>query len=607
MGLLDVFRGRQSGVEVERSAPLALAFDEWAAMASSFMYSGVQYTLPGASQENIGSSFPGLARGAAKGNGIVFACIANRVDLFSEARFMYRRLRNGRPGDLFGTADLGLLNRPWEGGTTGDLLARMLQYVDIAGNAYVALRPGRLTPLRPDWTSIIAGVPGNPDASIWHRDARVLGYMYQEGGPGGGNEPDFFLPEEMAHFAPRPDPEARFRGMSWLTPIIRQIMADKAMDDHKLAFFENGATPNIAVKLDTDSLEKFKAFVAEFDKNHAGASNAYKTMWLAAGADVVPVGTDLRQLDFKITQGAGETRIAAAAGVPPVIVGLSEGLAAATYSNYSQARRRFADQTMRPLWRNACASLARITRVPGDAELWYDDRDIKALQEDQEDSARIMQIDASSAQTLVNSGFTPESSVAAIAARDLTLLVHTGLLSVQLQDPTAAPPDAPDASEDDEVPAKRDDPLDMLEHELMRMLRDQDDRHISVNVNTPDVTVLPASVTVEPAQITLEPQRFEEGAIQVRVDPPDVNVTVEPAAVTVEPTRFEEGAIQVTVEPAEAPNVSVNVEPAQVTVERSGKRTVDFGDGRSATVVDGDVKKITYDDGREVTITEVDE
>jgi hypothetical protein len=246
--------------------------------------------------------------------------------------------------------------------------------------------------------------------------------------------------------------------------------------------------------------------------------------------------------------------------------------------------------------------------VPGDAELWYDDRDIKALQEDQEDSARIMQIDASSAQTLVNSGFTPESSVAAIAARDLTLLVHTGLLSVQLQDPTAAPPEAPDMSGDDEVPpAKRDDPLDMLEHELMRMLRDQDDRHISVNVNTPDVTVLPASVTVEPAQITLEPQRFEEGAIQVRVDPPDVNVTVEPAAVTVEPTRFEEGAIQVTVEPAEAPNVSVNVEPAQVTVERSGKRTVDFGDGRSATVVEGDVKKITYDDGREVTITEVDE
>ena len=30
---------------------------------------------------------------------------------------------------------------------------------------------------------------------------------------------------------------------------------------------------------------------------------------------------NLKELDFKSTQGAGETRIAAAAGVPPVIVG----------------------------------------------------------------------------------------------------------------------------------------------------------------------------------------------------------------------------------------------------------------------------------------------
>jgi phage portal protein BeeE len=60
-----------------------------------------------------------------------------------------------------------------------------------------------------------------------------------------------------------------------------------------------------------------------------------------------------------VTQGAGETRIAAAAGVPPVIVGLSEGLQAATYSNYSQARRRFADGTMRPLWRNAAVARER--------------------------------------------------------------------------------------------------------------------------------------------------------------------------------------------------------------------------------------------------------
>ncbi len=428
MGFLDIFRGPQ--VE-ERDA--AIGFDDWISILGQFQFGGVNYTLGGDKQEDVGGSFTAMARGAYKGNGVVFACIANRVDLFSEARFMFRRIRNGRPGDLFGNADLGPLNVPWEGGTTGDLLARMFQYVDIAGNAYVVRRGPYLTPLRPDWVAIVGGVPGNEDASIWHPDAKVLGYSYTEGGHGSGKDPVFYLADEVAHFAPRPDPEARFRGMSWITPIVREVMADKAMNDHKLAFLENGATPNIAVKLNVDDLEKFKSFVSEFRKQHEGAVNAYKTMFLAAGADVVPVGTNLQQLDFKVTQGAGETRIAAAAGVPPVIVGLSEGLAAATYSNYAQARRRFADQTMRPLWRNACASLARVIKVPSDAELWYDDRDIKALQEDQKDAADIQSTNAQTIKALVDAGFESDSVVKSVTAQDLTLLQHTGLFSVQLQ------------------------------------------------------------------------------------------------------------------------------------------------------------------------------
>ncbi len=430
MGVLDIFRGKPV---VEERSNLSLSFDDFTSMLNQFSFGAVNYTLVGEKQENIASNFLSVTRGGYKANGVVFACIANRVDLFSEARFMFRRIRNGRPGDLFGNADLQLLNTPWEGGTTGDLLARMLQYVDIAGNAYVVRRAGMLTPLRPDWVSIIGGVQGNEDASVWHPDAKVLGYQYTEGGPGSGQDPQYFMASEVAHFAPRPDPEARFRGMSWLTPVVREIMADKAMTEHKLAFMENAATPNIAVKLNVDDLEKFKAFVGEFNAQHSGAVNAYKTMFLAAGADVVPIGTNLQQLDFKVTQGAGETRIAAAAGVPPVIVGLSEGLAAATYSNYSQARRRFADQTMRPLWRNVCASLAPIIKVPSDAELWYDDRDIKALQEDQKDAADIQATNAQTIKALVDAGYESDSVVKAVTAQDLSLLQHTGLFSVQLQ------------------------------------------------------------------------------------------------------------------------------------------------------------------------------
>ena len=1062
MGVLDVFRRPRVEV-VERSTPYALSFDEWAGLISSFAFNGVNYTLPGSAQENIGASFTGLARGGYKGNGVVFACMLNRMLLFAEARFMFRRLRGGRPGDLFGTGELRLLNEPWSGGTTGDLLSRMIQHVDIAGNAYVARRAGRLVPLRPDWVTIIGGVTGDADATVWHPDAEVLGYAYQEGGPGSGKDVELFLAEEVAHFAPIPDPEARFRGMSWLTPVVREVMADKAMNDHKLAFFENGATPNIAVKLNVDDLAKFQAFVKEFRSQHEGATNAYKTMFLAAGADVTPVGVDMKQLDFKITQGAGETRVAAAAGVPPVIVGLSEGLAAATYSvpgeqtvwtsdgprqigeiragdrvwkleagevvlgtvtwqgqtgvspvyeiktknrtfratgnhpvlmpdgswklvsdltcedrvltpvglpdqggralpdgteatpdamrwlgafigdgslsdggqvrmsipvedrvrdyyeqlpprlftkaangqwsapgrraddgltdtmvklrnqgltfkqireemqvglhpmsirdrvavatrvyegerlpvrvsecrngfqfysveaarwlvamgaagnaktkrvpswvfglaedlrleflagvvdtdgsigrdgrltihfanedlvrdvrmllvscgiqcsnivkyrypatvlpnpgrqdeyaawrftassavavaripfadelyrdrvtrnhpqgggglarmtrtqhrnrpngtgvykivsitrgevavpvydievdggdnvfladgvavhnsNYSQARRRFADGTMRPLWRNAAGSLARIINVPSDAELWYDDRDIPALQEDQKDAAEIQSTRSRSIKMLLDAGFTAESVVAAVTNEDFTLLNHSGLFSVQLQPPGASQPAQPPLPAPSNGNGKRSDlPLELLE----RLLPQRDERPINLNfqppdinvdVQTPAVTVGQPSITmeptrfeegaiqvhmappdvnvnVEPTQVTLEPQRIEEGAIQVHTHmetpkPADVNVVVEPAQVTVEPPRFEEGSIQVNVDAPASPDVNVTVEAPSVTVERGGKRRVDFGDGRTATVTEGDAKRILYDDGREVTITEVDD
>ena len=38
-------------------------------------------------------------------------------------------------------------------------------------------------------------------------------------------------------------------------------------------------------------------------------------------------------------------------------------------------------------------------------------------------------------RTFTDAGFTPESAIAAVQANDMSLLVHTGLFSVQLQPP----------------------------------------------------------------------------------------------------------------------------------------------------------------------------
>jgi phage portal protein BeeE len=412
-----------------------ISIQSWFELMTAFNYQGVTYSLPNAAQEEI-RDYTGLIRGAYKTCGVVFACMDVRSKLFSEARFQFRRRTNGRPGPFFGNAELALLETPWPGGTTGDLLTRMMQQVDLAGNTFVARRRWGLTLLRPDWVDIITGsTSDDPDVTSWDVDAQVLGYLYHVGGRHQGGKKITFLPSEVAHWAPIPDPEAKFRGMSWLTPVIREVMADKAATQHKQSFFENGATPNLMVKFALDNVEAMRPWIELFKEQHEGALNAYKTLFLGAGTDATVVGANPEQIDFKVTQGAGETRIAAAAGVPPVIVGLSEGLQAATYSNYSQARRRLADGTMRPLWRDVCGTLSQIVNVPSGAELWYDDRDIPALKEDIQDKAKELQELATAANQLVSAGYEPDSIVAALDAGDFSLLTHSGLVSVQLLPP----------------------------------------------------------------------------------------------------------------------------------------------------------------------------
>jgi hypothetical protein len=338
-------------------------------------------------------------------SGPVFACMLARRTLFSEARFIWQRMLRGRPGTTFGSAELALLENPWANGSTGNLLARMIDHQGLAGNAFVIKRTRYLTGqqwlkiARPDWVTIVMGSYDDPTTDAWDLDAEVIGYIYHPGGPLADREPVPLLVEDVAHFAPDPDPLAFWRGMSWLTPVLREIQADQAATDHKARFFENGATPQMVVSFDPSIPEdKVRAFAVQMNAMTAGAANAYKTVYLGGGADVTVVGKDLQQLDFSATQGKGETRIAAASGIHPAVLGLSEGLQGASLNagNFGAARRLTADKTLRPLWREACAALGTIVPTPQvrnpdqgqtPVRLWIDEQDIPFLREDMKDRA----------------------------------------------------------------------------------------------------------------------------------------------------------------------------------------------------------------------------
>lgn len=446
MGLLDKMDAR-------RGAPRPKAWAEppfWAQQDNLWPMQAWQ-----SDSEQIGSDFPSYIDGAFKASPAVFSVIRFRMSVLSEARFQWRQLRGGQPGDLFGTADLALLEAPWPNGTTSDLIARMEVTASLAGNYYgtVADDQGRLgrsargnrriVHLRPDWTTIIVGShSGEPNAL----DAKIVAYGYQARSASGGKlDPVLLLPEEVAHFAPIPDPAARFRGMSWLTPILPEVQADKAATRHKAKFFENGAMPSMSVTLNEGiGVDDFNKWVAAFKQAHQGASNAYKTLFLAGGADVRPLSSNLQQMDFKPLQGLSETRVAMASGIHPTVVGMSEGLQGSSLNsgNFNAAARLVANTTLRPWWRNAAESLRTLVPAQPGAQLWYDDRDIAFLREDGTDLAAIRAQNASALRSLVDGGFEPDAAVEYLQTNDLNRLLgrHTGLLSVQMQPPGTEQP-----------------------------------------------------------------------------------------------------------------------------------------------------------------------
>lgn len=453
MNVVRWLTGRPDRAAASADEERGIGFDEWATLYMSAAAGGwvPKQTLLGTPQETPDGSLTSYTSLAYRSNGAVFACILARMSLFSEARIVYQALRSGKPGDIFSGRELEVLSHPYPGATTGDLLARAILDVDLAGNFYAGrlYEPDRIKRLRPDWVTIVY------DQDPRNIEAEVIGYAYQPGGPGSGLEVEAWDVKEIAHWAPVPDPLKPRMGMPWVLPVIREVMGDKATTEHKLRYFENGATPNLVVSLSPNVMltpDEFEDWVSKMEGKHKGVRNAYRTMYLANGATALPVGGNLREIDFKITQGAGETRIAAAAGVPPVIAGFSEGLAAATYSNYGQARRRFADLTARPLWRNFCGSMEQIIPAPNGAtsysaaaaRLWYDDRDIAFLREDQKDAAEALWRDSLSIQALFSAGYDAESIVQAVTARDLSRLRHTGAASSQVVQPGEASTPATD-------------------------------------------------------------------------------------------------------------------------------------------------------------------
>jgi Phage portal protein len=356
---------------------------------------------------------------------IVFAAVLARISLFSQATF---QLQAKDDKHLWGrNTVLSKLEEPWPGGTTGDLLARMEQDVSLFGNAYIWEPPGegRLVRLRPDWVTIeseLVHVPGGGTyrnkIGYWHEPPKnVLD-------KGEGFE---IRASEVVHWtANNPDPAADFRGMSWLTPAVREIQGDQGMTAYKIQYLSHAATPNLLIrysqKLAPGTVDAIRERVTA---RYGGVDNAFKTLVLDQGADTTVVGNSLQQMDFSGVSAVGVERILADAMVPGVLVGLEPLRGAGR--GYQESMQKLANLYARPQWRSVCGALSQIVDVPAGNRLWFDESDIAALQDGILERGQAQLVNAQALLALVQAGYTHESAVAALVAADPNLLQAGGL------------------------------------------------------------------------------------------------------------------------------------------------------------------------------------
>ena len=397
----------------------------WEGMASGAAVLTTSYGS--ADREPLLPQLAGFAQQANGSSSPVFSAHLVRLALFSEVTFQWQA-----KGDkhLWGNEDLVKLEEPFGPGTaTGQLLARMEQDAFLAGQAYIWDAPGegRLVRLRPDWVTIVSEVV-RVGGGGWYR--RPVGYWWEPPKSVLDQGDGFLVPaEECVHFAPVPDPQADFRGMSPLTPVIRDIQGDDGMSRYKIRYLQHDATPNMIVKYAQRLMPgTIDAIRERVDARYAGPDNAGKTLILDQGADLTLAGNSLSQMDFSNVAAVGAERILAACSVPGVLVGLEPLRGAGR--GYQESMQKLANVWARPQWRAACGALSQIMDVPAGNRLWFDVSDIAALQDGELEKGQAALVKAQALLALQQAGYDRMSAVAAVDAMDLS----------QLKEAAAPPP-----------------------------------------------------------------------------------------------------------------------------------------------------------------------
>jgi HK97 family phage portal protein len=270
-----------------------------------------------------------------------------------------------------------LLDHPNESQDQADFVETLTVHLMVSGNAYVMrVRNGSrrivaLRLLRPDRVKVhIAS-----DGTVAYYEYNLDGRLYE------------LATEDVAHLK-LPNPYDDVYGLSPLQVVARYVNLDTSISTFLRAYFANAGVPAGILKVNRRITSQQEADAArqKWRSSFGGPRGWHGIAVLDEDAEYQQVAPNIADMDASTITAQTETRICAAFGVPPILIGLQAGLDSSTYSNYEQARSAFWDETVAPLVRRLEAFLERVLELPesedGETEVEADYSNVKAYAED---------------------------------------------------------------------------------------------------------------------------------------------------------------------------------------------------------------------------------
>jgi HK97 family phage portal protein len=372
-------------------------------------------------------SYANAADAGYRQNELVFACIQEYITSASEAILQVGN--DDEDGNLVPTTNqraLQLVAKPNPSMDTVAFLEAMHMQLLIGGNVYL------FTP-----RSAIGTISG----MYWLRPDRIRIIPNQMTGEAAAyrytlNGQPYIIPAEFMGHHKTTDPLNDWYGLGNLQVLAKMVNLDTDATDFARSVFENKGVPagflKVARRLNTqDEADQIRR---NWHARFAGKANWQRIGVLDEDASYEQLAPKMGEMAMPDLRNVTESRICAAFGVPPIVVGAKVGLESATYSNYAQAKESFWEETLLPAYKRAAAFFTRALSDTPDfrgMKFGFDFSEVRALADDQKEIAEVVRLRADTAGILIRAGYEANSVTEALHLPEG--LVHTGLVPVTVQ------------------------------------------------------------------------------------------------------------------------------------------------------------------------------